>query len=122
MTTRIILVITVCILGQSCSRTDEHFEKLLKSPEKYHRQEIEITGTFHQRSEDAAIYLRGNSPVTYAVCIEYVKVLTAPETFDGLDKIDGQKVKIKGKFDKDDKGHLGGYAGTVEYAIIEIYD
>jgi hypothetical protein len=95
---------------------------LLKSPEKYHGQEIKITGTFYKRSEDAAIYLTENSTVANAVCIEYVKVLTAPETFDGLDKIDGQKIKIKGKFDRNDRGHLGQYAGTVKYAIIEIYD
>lgn len=110
------------MLGQSCSKTDHEFEKILKSPEKYHGQEIKINGIFHKRFEDAAIYLKEDSPMTHAICIEYVKVLTAPETFAGLDKIDGQKVKIKGRFDKKDKGHLGQYAGTVRYAIIEIYD
>ena len=110
------------MVGRSCKRVDEQFEELLSSPEMYHGHEIEITGTFHWRSECAAIFLRGNDPVTNAVRIEKLRVLTAPATFKGLDKIDGQKVRIRGKVDKKDKGNLGEYAGTVKYAIIEIYD
>jgi hypothetical protein len=111
------LIIVFGILGQSCSRTDEQFEKLLKSPEKYHRQEIEIRGIIHKRFEDTAIYLTEGSPREDAVWIEYTKLIMSPETFD---KLDGRKVRVKGIFDVEDKGHLDQYVGALKLAIMEI--
>jgi hypothetical protein len=111
------LIIVFGILGQSCSRTDEQFEKLLKSPEKYHRQEIEIRGIIHKRFEDTAIYLKESSQKEDTVWIEYIKLNMSSETFDNLD---GRRVRVKGIFDIKDKGHLDQYAGALKLAIMEI--
>jgi hypothetical protein len=112
-----ILLIAIVILGQSCARKNEHFEKLLKSPEKYHGQAIEISGTVHKRFEDTAIYLTESSPMGDAVWIEFTQLVVSPET---LDKLDGKKVSVKGIFDIQDKGHLDQYAGSLKLAIMQI--
>ena len=113
------LILAFGFLGQSCSGTDAQFEKLLKSPDEYHGQEIEITGIIHERFEDNAIYLARNSSMDQAVWIEYSEIFMLLNTFEGLD---GQRIKVKGEFDKDGKGHLGQYAGTLRETIIIIDD
>lgn len=115
MKTLRILIISCFLLGQSCTETDDQFEQLLQSPDKFQGQEIEITGIIHERFEDNAIYLTKNSSMDKAVWIEYSKLFMSLNTFIGLD---GQKIKVKGEFDKDDKGHLGQYAGTLKETVI----
>jgi hypothetical protein len=110
------LVILFGLLGQSC-RSDGQFENLLKTPDDYHGKEITITGIIHERFEDNAIYLARNSSRDKAVWIEYSEVFMLLNTFEGLD---GQRIKVKGEFDRNGKGHLGQYAGTLKEAIIII--
>jgi hypothetical protein len=95
--------------------TDKQFENILKSPEKYHGQEVEIAGVFHERFEDHAIYLTKNSSPDKAIWVNFSETLMSPNTFSGLD---GQKVSITGTFDKTDKGHLVQYAGSLNEARI----
>lgn len=110
------ILITICfLLGQSCTETDDQFEQLLQSPDKFQGREVEIIGVIHERFEDNAIYLTKNSSPDKAVWIEYSKLFMSLNTFTGLD---GQKIKVKGEFDKDDRGHLGQYAGTLKEAVI----
>jgi hypothetical protein len=111
------LILVYGFLGQSCSRSDVQFENLLKSPGDYHGQEIEIVGIIHERFEDNAIYLSRNSSRNNAIWIEYSEIFMLLNTFEGLD---GQRIKVKGEFDKDGKGHLGQYAGTLRETIIVI--
>lgn len=110
-----VIITTFFLLGQSCTQIDNQFEQLLKSPDKFQGQEIEITGIIHERFEDNAIYLTKNSSTDKAVWIEYSKLFMRLNTFQGLD---GQKIKVKGQFDQDDKGHLGQYAGTLRETVI----
>ena len=117
MRTLIILLLAIGLLGQSCSGIDEQFEKLLNSPDEYHGQEIEITGIIHERFEDNAIYLTEDSSKDKSVWIEYNQLFMSLNTFIGLD---GQRVNVKGEFDKDDKGHLGQYSGTLKETVILI--
>jgi hypothetical protein len=109
------LILAIGFLGQSCSGTDAQFEKILRSPDE--GQVIEITGTIHERFEDNAIYLTGNSSMDKAIWIEYSELFMLRNTFEGLD---GQRIKVKGEFDKTGKGHLGQYAGTLRETIIII--
>ena len=51
------MAIAFGLLGQACSRTDNQFETVLKNPDQFQGQEIEITGVFHHQFEDVAIYL-----------------------------------------------------------------
>jgi len=115
MRTLIILFLVIGLLEQSCSGTDKQFEKLLETPGKYHGQEIEIVGIIHDRFEDNAIYLTENSSTDKAVWIEYSGLFMSLNTFEGLN---GRKIKVRGEFDSDDKGHLDQYAGTLKEAII----
>lgn len=111
------LIFGLCFLGQSCSGTDKQFEKVLRSPDKYHGHVIEVTGIIHERFEDNAIYLTHNSSMDKALWIEYSELFMLLNTFEGLD---GQRIKVKGEFDKNGKGHLGQYAGTLRGTTIII--
>jgi len=104
------------LLEQGCSRTDEQFETVLKSPDQFQGQEIEISGIFHHRFEDVAIYLTNEGETEKALWINYSEMLELPKSLDGLD---GERIRIKGKFNKTDKGHLGQYAGSLDDAKIE---
>jgi hypothetical protein len=114
-TTLKISILIFGLLGQSCSKPDSRFEDLLKSPEKYHGQWVDIKGIMHKRSEDKAIYLTASSPATEAIWIEYTKLEMTVEDFDNLD---GKKVRVRGTFDKEDKGRLGQYAGSLKKMVI----
>ncbi|MBS1505452.1 MAG: hypothetical protein JSS79_02290 [Bacteroidetes bacterium] len=111
----IILIIAFFFFGQSCARTDDQFERLLQSPDEFQGKEVEITGIIHERFGDSALYLTTNSSKHKAVWIKYSKLFMTLNTFRGLD---GQRIKIKGEFDEDHKGHLGKYAGTLKETVI----
>ena len=117
MKTLRILFLAFGLFGQSCSQTDERFEMLLKSPDKFHGQEIAITGIIHDRFEDNAIYLTENGSTDEAVWIEYSEIFMMLNKFEELD---GRRMTVRGEFDKGDKGHLGQYVGTLRESIVII--
>lgn len=97
----------------SCSHNQ--FEKVLRSPEQFHGEKIEITGVFHERFEDNAIYLNTSVNKDQAIWVNFSDLFMLINTFYGLD---GSKIRVTGIFNKDDKGHLGQYAGSLDEAII----
>jgi len=109
------LIIGLSLLGQSCTIADKQFEEVLNSPNKFHEKEIEIIGIIHERPEDNAIYLTEDSGKENAVWVEYLQILRMINSYEGLD---GSKIKLKGEFDKNEKGHLGQYSGTLRNAQI----
>ena len=113
------LIFLLTLVGQSCSETDNQFEKILKSPDMFHGQEIIITGIFHEQFEDNAIYLTETNDKSEAIWVDFSKMFMLLNTFTKLDR---QKIKIIGTFDKNDKGHLGQYAGSIKEAKIIIED
>jgi hypothetical protein len=104
-----IITTLVALLGQGCSLADTQFESVLRNPDQFQGQEIIITGVFHYQFEDVAIYLTKNSETEEALWVNY------SEKFDSsVEGLHGQKIKVKGTFDKHSKGHLGQYAGSLE--------
>ena len=106
------ILIGLILLGQGCS-ADEKFEEVLKSPDKFHDQEVEVVGVFHARFEDYAIYVTRYSDRDKAIWINFSKAFMSRNTFIGLD---GQKIRLTGIFNKNDKGHLSQYAGSLDEA------
>lgn len=111
------IIFSLMLLGQSCSETDSQFKMILNSPDKFHNQEIEITGVFHEQFEDHAIYLSRTSDKKEALWVDFSEIFTLLNSFSGLD---GQIVTITGRFDKNDKGHLGQYQGSLKEAKLII--
>jgi hypothetical protein len=108
-----IIAIVFGLLGQGCSLADKQFENVLANPSQFHGQEITISGVFHHQFEDVAIYLKRNSEKEEALWVNY-----SEEFLSAADGLDGQKIKVKGRFDKHSKGHLGQYAGTLDDAAL----
>jgi hypothetical protein len=84
---------------------------ILESPDKFHEHEVEITGVFRQQSDERAIFLTSSSGKNEAIRLEGIFFLL--NTFYGFD---GKKVKVRGIFDKTDRGAFQ-YAGTLEVSM-----
>ena len=108
------IVIAIILIGQSCSGTDK-FKTVLKSPDKFHDQEVEVTGIFHDQFEDHAIYLTTDSEKDKAIWVNFSQLFLSLNSFSGLG---GQKLRVIGTFNINDKGHLGQYAGSLDEARI----
>jgi len=113
----VFIIIALVSLEQSCSssKTDNQFESVLNSPDKFVEQEIEIMGIIHLKPEDNAIYLKADSDKSKALWVVYSDMFKLLNTFD---RLDGQKVKLRGTFDKTDKGQSGLFAGSLKNAVI----
>ena len=72
-------------------------------------KEIEVTGIYHEQFEDVAIYLSRASDREEAMWVDLPK---------SHDKLDGKRIRMRGKFDINSKGHLGQYIGTLKDAQI----
>jgi hypothetical protein len=105
------IMFVLILLGQSCTEvTDSQFESILTAPDKFQGQKVEITGVMHEQLEDYAIYLSTHSEKDKAIWVNF------SEKYLRLGRIDGLKIKITGTFNKNDKGHLGQYAGSLDEA------
>ena len=109
----ILTTILIALVGQGCAR-DEQFESVLNSPNNFQGRQIEITGVFHYQFEDVAIYLTRSNERERALWINFSDALGRNQ----LDRLDRQTIKITGIFNKDDRGHLGQYAGSLDEARI----
>src|SRR5258706_320561 len=110
-----IFIIMLVLLGQSCSGTDGQFKNIVNSPDKFHDQEVEITGVIHGQFTDSVVYLTNGNEQSKAIRVNFSDMFMLLNTFNGLD---GKKIRIKGRFNKNDKGLLGQFAGSVDKAII----
>ena len=110
-----ILILLFIYLGQISPQTNNQFESVLKSPDKFDGQEIEIEGVFHDRLADRAIYITPTSDKSNAIWVDFSDIFLELNTFD---KLDGQKIKIRGTFYNDKKGRLKKYGGRIVDTII----
>lgn len=88
---------------------DGNFLQIIKSPETFDGKEIEVTGIYHEQFEDVAIYLSRASNTEEAMWVD------PPTSHDGLN---GKRIKMRGEFDMNSKGHLGQYIGTLKDAQV----
>jgi hypothetical protein len=112
-----LILIWMILMGQSCVQQDT-FTAILNSPEKFHKKEIEIEGILHDRKNDKAIYKIGADSVETrnAIAVEFSDVFMLLNTFKG--GLDRKKLKIRGTFNKDNRGSKKKFVGTVEDATI----
>jgi len=103
------------------------FGMLVKNPDKYHRKNIELTGSYLTGFEKSALY-PGNyfNESQRAIWIMFhpdlplMNTKTGINLFDSykeIEKISGRRIRVKGKFDMDSHGHLGAYFGELYYVV-----
>ncbi|MGY3793779.1 hypothetical protein [uncultured Aquimarina sp.] len=100
--------------------TKVSIDKILENPNLYHEKKIELNGYFFYGLEEAAITNDKSSSVKQRIWIDfdYKKNLldnNNNELFAKNKLLDcsNKKIKIKGVFSKENKGHLGIYIGAL---------
>ncbi|NOS93879.1 MAG: hypothetical protein HOP30_18330 [Cyclobacteriaceae bacterium] len=106
--------------NQFDEKIDEKFKSILLHPEKFDSLEVELTGIFTYEFENVAIYLSSKDADSLfsnnAIWINSEGLLDTT-----LDSANHKRIHIIGRFDIDDKGHLGLYAGTLnEVKVFEL--
>ena len=107
---------------------------ILANPDKYHNEEVIVTGYLHYKFEDYAIYLSKEHADyllnEYALSIRLGDSLTIEKLSDckyvqipkeNIKQLNCKYVSIKGTFNKHKLGHLGAYHGSIEN-INHIYE
>ena len=100
----------------SNEKVDEQFKAILLNPEKFDSVEVELTGIFTYEFENVAIYLTSkDADSLFSSKAFWVNEYEPRDSL--LDKkfkmASHKRVHIKGRFEKDDKGHLSSYAGAI---------
>jgi hypothetical protein len=115
------------------------FVQLLANPDRFHGRKVTILGYLHWRFEDASLYLSkldadymNSANAVWVRLADSVRWRTSRPTRrldlrHSLAYFDGKYVSLTGVFNHDERGHLGGFAGTLDsvYVISEmprIYD
>lgn len=106
------LIVTLVFIVQGCNGADEQFEKIINSPSEFHDQEVEVTGVIHGQFMDSLIYLTNGRG--QAIRVNFGDIFKLLNTVEGLD---GKKIRVRGRFNKNNKGHLGQYAGSLDDAV-----
>lgn len=101
------------------------FKKLLNSPSDYKGKVLEVIGVFHTDFEESAIYsssfninkkqsiwITFNSD--YYPLIDNKTEVNLLSSYQTIEKINKKKIRIRGKFNPNSKGHLSMYSGTIE--------
>lgn len=139
-----IFLLFVClILSQSCSETKMRtvyssdvkdssqvvdLEQLLKNPDIFKNKIIETVGIFQTGFEESAIYIDNSSlkrkktnqalwmtfNEDYYPLINNKTGLNLLDSYQSIEKIQGCKIKVRGKFNLNSKGHLGLFFGSIE--------
>lgn len=109
------IAIVVIVLGQSCG-TKSEFQKVLDSPEEFHSREITLDGILHYQLENIALYKTCNGESDEAIWADFSGGTWIYNYTQ--DQLHNHRVRLKGKFDKNLKGHMDAYAGTLKDATI----
>lgn len=138
----VFIVLTQSILLHSCSNNktsivyknngqEEVYQKvsfndLLDEPENYANKTIEIIGIYKSSVEVSALYSDRRSlnskEINKALWIRFDigyplfknnTSLDLVKSYKEFEKIDGKKIRVRGKFYPDSKGHLSRYFGTI---------
>ena len=126
------LIITLIILLQPCILLGEEVRSvslisLIANPDKYDSKIVRVEGYLHIKFEDAALYLsksdadylNGNNAVWVSfsekkdINIQPLDRNTKLNK-ENLDYFDCKYVLLEGTFNKNEHGHMGAYAATLE--------
>jgi len=101
--------------------------RILSNPENYESLIVDVIGEYNNGFEESGLYLSkiafSNSEKNKALWIsfnnEYYPLLSKSkvnllDSYSEFEKISGKKVRVKGKFTLQSKGHLSKYVGTIE--------
>lgn len=102
------------------------FNDLVADPEDYANKTIEISGIYKSSVEVSALYSDRSSlhskRMQEALWIRFDigyplfknnTTLDLVKSYKEFEKIDGKKIRVRGKFYPDSKGHLSQYFGTI---------
>ena len=139
----ITVILLHLIVIQSCSNNKIHtiytsektklsenveIEQLLNNPEAYKGKIIETIGLYYTGFEESAIYInnggvrRKESKQALWITFnnEYYPLIDSKtgvnllSSYQTIEKINGKKIKVKGKFNPTSKGHLSMFFGSIE--------
>jgi hypothetical protein len=94
-------------------KVDERFKAILLNPEKFDSVEVELIGIFRYEFENVAIYLT-NKDSDSLISSNAFWVNSDSLSSEDLRLANRKRVHLKGRFNKDDRGHLNYYSGTIE--------
>jgi len=95
---------------------DKQFKAILQNPDKFDSLEVEVIGTFTYEFENVAIYLTLKDSENWLSNRAFW--VNEDDDSDSLlikkfELFNHKKVRLKGRFDSNDKGHLSSYSGTI---------
>ncbi len=125
-------IIILAILLQPCVLLGEDIQgvsliNLIASPEKYNSKIVRVEGYLHIKFEDCALYLsksdadylNGNNAIWVSFS-ENKDINIQPLdrntklTKGNIDYLDSKYVLLEGVFNKNEHGHMGSYAATLD--------
>ena len=126
---RSIILLTIFIIG--CESTSirkgkeqielptPSFSNLVETRQAYHLSNIELSGYFNYSFENVALYKTKHSGTDEAIWIDFSHNLAESLNEEILENLNGRKIKVQGNFDKNDRGHLNLFIGTIEVDFLE---
>ena len=110
-----------------------NFKTIKKDPTKYQSQNIELIGFYKHSFEESALYpSEFNNDSKRAIWINFHKELPLTNSLTGInlfdsykevEKISNRRIRIRGKFNMNLKGHLDSYFGELDNVVsIEVFD
>lgn len=102
-------------------------KELIKNPDIYKNEVIEVTGTYIRGVEECALYINTSGinrdtkkalwisfDDEYYPLVDSISKINLLSSYKTIEQIQGKKVRIKGTFNPDSKGHLEMFFGTIE--------
>jgi hypothetical protein len=117
-------ILLVCFLFTSCptfcqEALDTTFRNILNDPDKYDGKEVEIYGYINFEFEGDCIFLDTVNLQNRIWVGEIEPELLSKKYFG---KLNGRRVIIKGKYDKDNHGHMGLFKGAITHIVrLDLY-
>ena len=95
------------------------FSELDEYRQSYQLINIELVGYFSYSFENVALYRTKRSGTDEAIWIDFSDNITDSLNEEILENLKGRKIRVQGNFDKNKRGHLGSYFGTIELDFLE---
>lgn len=126
-------ILIICILIYSCNKHKKSIdnenifynkvslEKVIENPSKYDNKKIEIEGYYSYSMEDSSLSSKNKSPLKNSIWVDFnffkdLKNQKNKFLFknDNLLSFKNERVKIRGLFSSEYKGHMAWYKGSIK--------